>query len=87
MMTNKHNTVFYTGVTSGLKSRVYKHKIGIGSFFTSRYNLKKLVWFEQHPTIRDAIAREKQIKNWKRSWKIELIQSMNPDFRDLYDEI
>jgi putative endonuclease len=87
ILANKHNTVLYTGVTSQLKKRIYKHKIGTASLFTSKYNVNKLVWFEDHPTIRQAIEREKQIKNWKREWKIELIKSMNPDFRDLYNEI
>ena len=86
-MTNKHNTTFYTGVTSNLKERVYSHKTGSGSLFTSRYNLYKLVWFDEHPTVREAIEREKQIKNWRRSWKIELIKSFNPGFRDLYDDL
>jgi len=87
IMTNKYNTVFYTGVTVPLKQRVYDHKTGKGSFFTSRYRIHKLVWFDTYPSIRDAIAREKQIKNWKRKWKIELIRSLNPEFRDLYDDL
>jgi len=87
IMTNKHNTTFYTGVTSGLKERVYSHKTGTGSLFTARYNLTKLVWFDEFPTIREAIEREKQIKKWRRSWKIELIRRFNPEFRDLYDDL
>ena len=87
MMTNKHNTTIYTGVTSRLKKRAWEHKTGQGSVFTAKYNLHKLVWFDEYPDIRDAIAREKQIKNWKRAWKIELIKPMNPEFRDLYDDL
>lgn len=67
ILTNKHNTVLYTGVTSQLKNRIYKHKKGTASLFTSKYNLNKLVWFGEFPTIRQAIDREKQIKNWKRA--------------------
>ncbi|MEX2346234.1 MAG: GIY-YIG nuclease family protein [Balneolaceae bacterium] len=87
IITNKNNTVFYTGVTSNLTERIYQHKTGIGSFFTSKYNLRKLVWFDEYPGIRDAIEREKQIKNWRKSWKINLIKELNPTMRDLYDEI
>ena len=87
IVTNKHNTVFYVGVTSELKVRVYKHKTGIGSFFTSKYKLKKLVWFEYQSSIEEAIFREKKIKKWRREWKLELIRKINSDFRDLYDEI
>jgi putative endonuclease len=87
MMTNKYNTVFYTGVTSTLVKRVYEHKTGSGSEFTLKYNLNKLVWFDEYPRIRDAIEAEKRIKKWKREWKIELITEINPDFYDLYEQI
>ena len=86
-MTNKHNTTLYTGVTANLKERVYEHKTGIGSFFATKYKLTKLVWFDEFPSIEEAITREKQIKKWKRQWKIEMIKKMNPSFRDLYQEI
>ena len=87
IMTNKHNTTLYTGVTANLKERVYEHKTGIGSFFVKKYKLTKLVWFDEFPSIEEAITREKQIKKWKRQWKIEMIKKMNPSFRDLYQEI
>jgi len=87
IMTNKYNTVFYTGVTSRLAKRVYEHKTGYGSEFTRKYNLTKFVWFDEYPTIRDAIEAEKRIKKWKREWKIALIRKMNPDFEDLYEQI
>ncbi len=87
ILTNKNNSTLYVGVTSDLKQRVYEHKTGIGSVFTSKYRINKLVWFDEFPTIEDAIAREKQIKKWKRDWKLELITNFNADFRDLYDDI
>lgn len=87
IMTNKDHNVFYTGVTSNLPKRVYKHKIGEGSWFTKKYNLNKLVWFDEYPTMRDAIEAEKRIKKWRRQWKIDLIEKFNPGYRDLYEEI
>lgn len=87
IITNKYHTVYYTGVTSDLKERIYQHKSGSGSLFASKYNLTKLVWFDEYPDIRTAIEREKQIKNWRRSWKINLIKELNPTLRDLYEEI
>ena len=86
-MANKYNTVLYTGVTSTLVKRVYEHKTGCGSEFTRKYHLKKLVWFNEYPTIRDAIEAEKRIKKWKREWETKLIREINPDFKDLYDQI
>jgi putative endonuclease len=84
IMTNENNTVLYTGVTSDLKDRVNKHKIKKrpGSF-TARYNLCKLVYYEQLDTIGEAIKREKQIKGGSRKKKIDLINSMNPAWNDL----
>ena len=87
ILTNKYNTVFYVGVTSDLTDRVHDHKNDTRSHFSRKYNLKKLVWFDEYPRIEDAIEREKQLKNWKREWKINLIKSLNPEFRDLYDEL
>ena len=87
ILTNKNKSTLYVGVTSDLKQRVYEHKTGRGSVFTSKYRINKLVWFDEFPTIEDAIAREKQIKKWKRDWKLELITNFNADFKDLYDEI
>ena len=86
IMTNQNNTVLYTGVTSELKNRIYQHKIAYhkGSF-THRYNIKKLVYFEDHMFIEEAIAREKQIKAGSRKKKIALIERMNPDWKELYD--
>ncbi len=82
IMSNKHATTFYVGVTNDLESRVRQHKNN-ESEFTSRYNLHCLVYYEIISDIKTAIRREKQLKNWKRDWKIELIKQFNPEFKDL----
>ncbi|MBO8131321.1 MAG: GIY-YIG nuclease family protein [Candidatus Marinimicrobia bacterium] len=87
IMTNKNNTVLYTGVTNNLKVRVYEHKVGIGSTFTKRYNINKLVYYEIYENPIDAISREKQIKAGSRRNKIDLINSVNPEWMDLYSEV
>jgi len=87
IMTNIHNTVLYTGVTNDLKRRVSQHKTGKGGTFTSKYKLTKLVYFEVTNDVNMAIWREKQIKAGSRQKKIDLINSLNPDWIDLYDEI
>jgi len=86
-MTNKNDTVLYTGVTNNLVRRVYEHKEKIIKGFTSRYNINKLVFFEETKNIEDAIKREKQIKAGSRQKKIDLINSINPEWKDLYDGI
>ncbi len=86
-MTNKINTVIYTGVTSDLVKHVYEHKNHLADGFTKKYNVTKLVYYEVSGGIDDAIVREKQIKAGSRAKKIKLIQSLNPEFKDLYDEI
>jgi putative endonuclease len=86
-MSNFKRTTFYIGVTSDLACRVYQHRVGEIEGFTKRYCLKYLVYYEDAGTMRDAIAREKQLKNWHREWKINLIKSMNPDMRDLSNEV
>lgn len=87
IMTNKNNTVLYTGVTNNLVKRVYEHKEKLIEGFTSRYNVNKLVYFEETGNIEDAIKREKQIKAGSRQKKIDLINSMNPEWKDLYEDI
>ena len=87
IMTNKHHTVLYTGVTNDLQRRAYEHRTGQGSGFTSRYGVKKLVWYEISQDVSAAIAREKQIKGGSRKKKIALVEQMNPEWRDLYDEL
>ena len=87
IMTNKRDGVLYIGVTSDLAVRVHQHRLGKGSKFCRRYGLDRLVYAEQHDDITAAIAREKAVKAWKRAWKIELIEKLNPGWDDLYDRI
>ena len=77
----------YVGVTNDLVRRAYEHRSGIVPGFTKRYDIKQLVYYEPHDSIQAAIQREKNIKHWPREWKIDLIVSLNPDWRDLYDDI
>ena len=86
-MTNKHNTVLYTGITIDLMRRVYDHKNGFGSSFTKKYNVKKLVYYEIFGDPENAILREKKIKAGSRQKKIDLINSINADWDDLYDSL
>ena len=86
-MANKTNAVIYTGVTNNLKRRVYEHKNKIVEGFTTKYNVQKLVYFELLNRPDDAIVREKQIKGGSRAKKLELIESVNPNWEDLYDKI
>ncbi len=83
MMTNEYNNVLYVGVTNNLERRVYEHQSGLIEGFTQKYNVHKLVWYECCHDVKDAIAREKQLKGWVRSKKEALIRQMNPDWRDL----
>ena len=85
IMTNKRNTVLYTGVTNNLKKRVYEHKEKLVAGFTKRYGINKLVYYEVFENSYGAITREKQIKSGSRQKKINLIQSLNPGWEDLYD--
>lgn len=87
IMTNKPRGVLYIGVAALLAQRVQQHREGKGSKFCTRYNLKLLVLAEHHDTIEDAIRREKMLKEWKREWKIELIERFDPEWRDLFDDI
>lgn len=86
IMTNKNNGVLYTGVTSNIFKRVAEHKSKAVDGFTSKYNITKLVYYEEHETMPEAIAREKQIKGGSRKKKLDLINSKNPEWKDLYDE-
>ena len=74
----------YTGVTRDLSSRIFGHREGRGSRFTSRYGVRRLVWYESYESVADAIQREKNIKQYYRKWKIDLIEAMNPEWYDLY---
>jgi len=87
IMANKRNTVIYTGVTSDLQKRIYEHKQKVVDGFTKNYKVDKLVYYEVFDDIVTAIAREKQIKGGSRAKKIALIRGMNPEFKDLYDEL
>lgn len=84
ILTNKAHGTLYIGVTGGLDDRMERHKDGKGSKFTRKYNLTKLVYFEEFQYVQDAIAREKQLKRWHRKWKINLIEKENPTWKDLY---
>ena len=85
IMANKRHGTLYTGVTSNFARRVCEHREGLTPGFTSRYDCKRLVWYERYDRIVDAIAREKQIKGGSRAKKIALIETMNPEWKDLYD--
>jgi putative endonuclease len=87
ILTNKNNTVLYTGVTNDLKRRVLEHRNGTGSQFTKKYNVHKLVYYEVTDDVSAAILREKQIKAGSRQKKIDLINGFNANWVDLYDEI
>jgi len=87
ILASRPGGTLYVGVTNNLIRRVYEHRNGLVEGFTRRYGVKKLVYYEQHDTAVSAIQREKNIKHWSREWRIDLILSMNPEWRDLYDEI
>ena len=82
-MTNKYNSVFYVGVTNDLARRILEHKNNLIEGFTKKYNVKKLVYYEECSRVEEAIMREKQLKNWHREWKMNLIKSINLDFAEL----
>ncbi len=87
LLASKRIGTLYTGVTSNLVKRIWEHKNHIVEGFTNKYGVNTLVWYEVHETMESAIRREKAIKNWKRAWKIKVIEEMNPQWRDLYDDL
>ena len=87
IMTNQRNGTLYIGVTNDLGRRVAQHRAGNVEGFTRQYGLCRLVYWEHYPDVPAAIAREKQLKNWRRAWKIDLIQSTNLEWRDLYVDL
>jgi putative endonuclease len=87
ILANRKNGALYTGVTNDIARRITEHREGTGSKFAAEYGITMLVYVEHHDDISDAIAREKAIKKWRRVWKIRLIESVNPDWRDLYFDI
>ena len=86
-LSNERRTVLYVGVTNDLQRRLAEHRGGTGDAFTSRYRTVDLLWFETFPDVNDAIVREKQIKRWHRSWKWNLIRSVNPDLSERSGEL
>ncbi len=82
ILTNKYRT-FYVGVTDDLIKRINEHQNGVGSAFTTKYNLKDLVFFEEFTDIKQAISREKQLKNWHKNWKLNLVKEKNPKLETL----
>jgi putative endonuclease len=87
IMASVERGTLYIGVTGNLKFRVWQHREGLGGAFTKRYGVKHLVWFEHHADFPSAIAREKQLKKWTRAWKLELIETANPSWRDLWENL
>ena len=86
-MTNRPNGTLYLGVTNDLARRAFEHREGRISGFTQLYGLKHLVWYERHDDIRRAIQRERTMKHWPRAWKVRLILEMNPNWRDIYEDL
>jgi len=84
IMSNRKDGTLYTGVTAELGARIDQHRNGEGSSFCKRYGLTRLVYCENYDRIEEAIAREKQIKKWRRAWKVNLIEDVNPEWEDLY---
>ena len=86
ILASQRNGTLYIGVTNNLKRRIYEHKEGIIEGFTKKYNIKQLVYYEDINNIQSALEREKQLKTWKRKWKLELIEKDNPQWEDLYNK-
>lgn len=87
IMTSKRNGTLYAGSTSDLIKRVWEHKNNLVPGFTANYNVHTLVYYEVHETYIEAARREKRLKNWPRQWKLNLIENLNPEWRDLYEEV
>ena len=87
IMASQRNGTLYVGVTSDLVKRIWEHRNDVEEGFTKRYGVHLLVYFETHARIDDAILREKRIKKWRRAWKIRLLETMNPEWNDLYESI
>ena len=87
ILASKRNGTLYVGVTSDLINRIWEHKNKAVEGFTEKYDVNRLVWYELHNSMGEAIKREKRIKKWDREWKLELIEDMNPRWQDLYDRI
>ncbi|TKF90727.1 GIY-YIG nuclease family protein [Vibrio breoganii] len=87
ILSSPNKNVLYIGVTSNLPARVWQHKSKVVEGFTYKYNVSKLVYYEAHDSMESAIAREKQLKTWNRSWKEHLVVKTNPEWKDLYEEL
>ena len=87
IMANKRNGTLYIGMTDNLARRVWEHRDGTIDGFTKAYDVKVLVWFEEHPSRESAFTRERQMKKWSRHWKLQAIEGRNPEWRDLWEEI
>jgi putative endonuclease len=87
LLASRKDGAIYLGVTNDLIRRIYEHRIKAVRSFTSKYNITRLVWFEIYDDPISAISREKELKKWKRAWKVQLIEAKNPRWEDLYDEI
>ena len=87
ILASKPHGVLYVGVTSNLPQRIWQHQNDLTPGFTQQYRVHTLVWYEVHENMESAIIREKRIKDWRRAWKIELIERDNPDWRDLYADV
>ncbi|WP_269844602.1 GIY-YIG nuclease family protein [Alkalicaulis satelles] len=86
LMASRRNGTLYCGSTSSPVRRIWQHREGMGSVFTRKYRVNRLVWYEFHGQMSAALKRELQIKEWRRRWKLELIETANPDWRDLYED-
>ena len=87
ILASKRNGTLYVGVTSDPTGRVRDHKEDLREGFTERYGVHRLVYLEEHPDVRDAIRREKQLKKWRRAWKLRLIEAQNPEWKNLYEQL
>ena len=87
LLASRMNGTLYCGVTNNLGRRVWEHREGVADGFTKKYHVHRLVWFEQHHDIREAITRETRIKAWKRAWKIQMIEQANPEWDDLFESV
>jgi putative endonuclease len=87
IMASKRNGTLYIGVTSNLSERIYAHREGRGSEFCKKYGVTRLVYYEEHPLYTTAIGRETNLKRWKRKWKLELIEKVNPNWDDLFEQL
>ncbi|MFC1716450.1 GIY-YIG nuclease family protein [Candidatus Poribacteria bacterium] len=87
ILASRRNGTLYVGVTNNLIKRVYEHKNDLVEGFTKKYGVHRLVYYEQSEDVKSAIEREKRLKAWKRQWKLRLIEEMNPEWNDLYDDL